>query len=253
VEIWRVAVALNVDGDLHAGALARRLGIPRLIIPRAAGVLSAFGLLSAAVVHHLSQTVLCALDGADFEGLNAVLAGFARDARARMDRDGVAAQDVACFYSADLRYRGQSFELNVPLPEDALDRGTARALSQRFHAAHEQRYGYAAPGQPLDLVTLRLRAEGRTPAPQFAKWAPKAKPAGGSLARVCFPGIGWTDCACRAEGALEAGEALDGPALVTRAESTFLLAPGERLRVDPSGHFLVDVPAHGARSGGRVT
>ncbi|HKH31093.1 MAG TPA: hydantoinase/oxoprolinase family protein [Gaiellaceae bacterium] len=112
-------VAFGGAGPLHACALAEELGMETVLVPGGAGVLSAFGLAVADERRDSVRTVLAPLEEAG-----------------ELPSEG----------EADLRYRGQSFELTVPLGD---------ALAERFHAAHEERYGYADPSRPIELVAVR--------------------------------------------------------------------------------------------------
>jgi N-methylhydantoinase A len=125
-------VAFGGAGPLHACALADELGIGTVLVPEAAGVLSALGLALADERRDAIRTVLAPLQDAG-----------------ELPADG----------EADLRYRGQSFELTVPLGE---------RLAERFHAAHEERYGYADRGRPIELVAVRTAEVRRGPDVQLA-------------------------------------------------------------------------------------
>jgi N-methylhydantoinase A len=134
-------VAFGGAGPLHACALADELGISTVLVPAAAGVLSALGLVASEERRDHVRSYVCPLDEAG-----------------ELPAEG----------EADLRYRGQSFELTVPLGPD---------LAERFHRAHGERYGYSDPDRVLELVAIRW-AE-RTPAPELPE--PSAGRAGPSL------------------------------------------------------------------------
>jgi N-methylhydantoinase A len=152
-------VAFGGAGPMHAGALAAGLGIERVRVPRANGVLSAVGLLAADERHDASRTHRVRLDAADPGTVDDIYEGLA-------DRAREAATDpaqAAIQYRADLRYVGQSHELTVGLPRpfDAHDAET------RFHAAHERTRGYRLPAEPVELVTLRVTATATSDQPEL--------------------------------------------------------------------------------------
>ncbi|MGK7311803.1 MAG: hydantoinase/oxoprolinase family protein, partial [Candidatus Longimicrobiales bacterium M2_2A_002] len=133
---------------LHAVELASRLGVKRLLVPPDPGVLSAYGMLVSPVRKDVSRTVLLGPD--DSSRIAAVYDELEGEARRAMESEGVAPGEVGADRLADVRYRGQSFELRVPA-DDWVD---------AFHAAHEARYGFARRGAPVELVTARVEAVG---------------------------------------------------------------------------------------------
>ena len=140
-----ILVAFGGCGGLHACEIAEELGIASVLIPQHAGVLSALGMLMADATRDYSAGVL---------GLGDLEAEFVRlESRARRESN-----DVRILRTVDLRYRGQSFELNVPF-----GRSMANAVS-KFHLAHRKAYGYSRPGQEVEAVTIRVRS--RVPAPK---------------------------------------------------------------------------------------
>jgi N-methylhydantoinase A len=160
-------------------------------------------------------------------------------------RDRLAAEDlapdaVAFTRTLDLRYEGQSFELSVDVPDDDLDEATLSRVAERFHERHEQRYGYASPEEPLELVTLRLQARGAVDPPALDPPA-----AGGEAAPVeertaTFDGAEYATPVYRRDD-LTAETTFDGPALVEGVESTTVVHPGQSVRVDRFGNLVVEV------------
>jgi N-methylhydantoinase A len=142
----------------------------------------------------------------------------------------------------DLRYRGQSYELTVPLGLPIT--GVAvQGAAQAFHAAHAQRYGYAMPGEPLEAVTLRLRAA--VPGPPLAPQARAAAGPDAMAARladrpVWFDAAGAQAAACYSRERLQPGNRVDGPCLVLQYDSTLLLTPGWAAQVDVLGNLICE-------------
>ncbi len=231
-------VAFGGAGPLHAPALAAELGVPTVLVPRAAGVLSALGLLAGDYLYDRSVSMVRPWADADPQELEAALA----DLRERGD-ERLAAADVpearrSFERYAALRYRGQSYDLDVRLG-DPLE---PEAVAERFHERHRERYGYADPDEPVELVTLRVRARGEVDPPELAGASP-----GGSVedARRTVREVGFEDGSHDTpvydRAALPAGAAFDGPAVVAGAESTALVRPDDSARVDADGNLLVEV------------
>ena len=150
-------VAFGGAGPLHACALARSLGVPRVVVPRGAGVASAIGLLEAERNLAVSLTRTLALDAdadADAEGaageLARLYAGLETRVRALAGADGDGGAPVAWRRHAHLRYAGQGFELRVALPPGPIDGGYPKRVREAFDSAYEREYGYAQPDQPAE-------------------------------------------------------------------------------------------------------
>jgi N-methylhydantoinase A len=233
-------VAFGGAGPLHACELAERLSIPRVLVPRAPGVLSALGLLLADLVKDYSQTAI-AVVGAWSKTVPLQFQPLESRARSEMASEGVLTPRLE--RSVDMRYKGQSFEINVPLPVEAL---SPEAALQDFHARHAQRYGHAHPTQPVEWVTLRVRAIGPTPKPVF-----EALPVGGADASVACVGEQevWFGGQSGAEPRparlfererLLAGNRVEGPAVLFQLDATTLIPPGWIGWVDGGGHLRLE-------------
>lgn len=237
-------VAFGGAGPLHGASLAEKLGIPRVLVPAQAGVLSALGLLAADLRHAFVRSLVIPLAEAAPEKINEVFTAFRTRAHQLLANERVAEADMQFLPAADLRYRGQAYELSVSLPDRPLAEEDFAHLAAAFHRAHEDLYGYAVPDEPVELVSLRLTAIGRTPKPKL----PQA-PAEGSLGEarievrpVYFgPKAGWHKTQVFARKRLPAGVAFPGPTIVEGAESTVVIPPGAKARVDPFGNLILEV------------
>lgn len=219
-------VAYGGAGPLHATALARELGCPAVVVPPTPGVLSALGLLLAPPRAEASQTVMApggAPLAASWQQLDAA-------ARENLAAQGVA-HGVATTWLADCRYRGQSHELRVPVEE-------AAGLTDAFHAAHRAAYGYAASDTAVEVVTLRVVAEGQPALDAPPEAWDLGPPADRPARRAVVNGEAATLPAV-SRSALNPGDELTGPALVDQPDATTRLHPGDRGRVDAVGNLVV--------------
>jgi N-methylhydantoinase A len=224
-------------GPLHACDLADSLAIRTILIPPFPGVLSAYGMLVADVVHDASQSVLLPASAlmADPTPLAEQARQLADQVTAVLVADGIPAPDLTA--RLDLRYSGQSYELTVPLPLP-VDADALAAAMAAFHAAHAQRYGYAMPDEPVTVVTLRVvgRGPGAQPTlPRLPEQAGAATPVGHDA--VWFRADGPTPTPRYARADLAAGATLPGPALVAQYDATTLITPGWVGRVDELGNL----------------
>ncbi len=218
-------------GPMHALEMAEALHIPRVLIPRYPGVLSALGLTLADLVKDYSRTVMWAMDAIQGEDLAQGFAPLLTQARADLRAEGFADEAIRLEQALDLRYKGQSFELTVPIegyePEIAV---------QGFYAAHRRRYGYAREGEPVELVNLRVTARGLRPRPPMPEHppAPSPDPAPARVGRTRLRFQGQTyDAVIYQRAALQPGHRLIGPALIVQEDATTVVPPGWMGTVDP--------------------
>src|SRR5256885_198422 len=188
-------VAFGGCRPVHGCRLAQALGIPRPILPAAAGATGAIGLLAAEVRFDVARTYVRGLDALEPAHLDAMYAEMAAQA---MDvvRESASGGALPGTRSVDARYVGQGFELTVPVPHGALDAAALARVRAAFDEIYAARYGYAQPREPVEVVTWKLSAVGGAPRVTLAKAA--STPAAGALKgrrRAYFPEAGgWGDC-----------------------------------------------------------
>jgi N-methylhydantoinase A len=238
-----VLVAFGGAGPLHANAMARALGIPKVLVPPSPGIASAIGLLMTDVKHEFAATRRQTLAGLTPAALEALFDDFAARGNTLLEREGVAAAQRRMTRSADLRYRGQSHELTVPVPSGPLAPTDLDRLAEQFHAAHERAYGYAAREDAIELVTVRLTAIGVSPRPRRA---PLARRRGDDPRAVkgrrpvwFAEAAGFIPCAVVDRARLCWGDVVPGPAVIEELDSTSLVHPGYRADVDEVGNLLL--------------
>jgi N-methylhydantoinase A len=233
-------VTFGGAGGLHAAELARALRVPRVLVPRDPGALSAEGALRSDVLKNLSRTVmLAAADKAHAARLERVFMELEREARRALRAEGFAAERQRHERRIAARYRGQSFELE-------LSWGGGRSLAARFGREHARRYGYAPEAGEVEIVSARLRSVGLVGKPRRAK-GQAAGAAGRRPARsphrmtlVHFD-TGAREVGVYRREELPAGARLAGPAVVTEYSSTTLVTPGTSARVDESLNLIIEL------------
>ncbi|HLZ58351.1 MAG TPA: hydantoinase/oxoprolinase family protein, partial [Ktedonosporobacter sp.] len=146
-------VAFGGAGPLHACELAAALRIPRVLIPATPGVLSALGMLLADTLKDYVRTIMVPAEESQ-KLVNSTLAELEEIGRRDLAREGIPAEQIVIEPSLDLRYVGQSYELNIPFEGDMVDASAA------FHRAHERRFGYSDPNERIQVVNVRLKARG---------------------------------------------------------------------------------------------
>jgi N-methylhydantoinase A len=234
-------VPLGGAGPVHGGRLAAMLSIPTTVVPAAPGVLSAFGLLVANIEHDQSRTFVVKADEVDVERIMQVLAELDLLGQEKMHRDHVPPQLVHVNHAADLRYVGQSYELEVPLP-GVLDATCRVQAVAAFHAAHQQVYGHNRPTHPVEFVNLRSVHSAPLPRPPLTMSAPS-----GSLETACQgmrPAYfdeyqAYRDTPIYQRDLLPLGAQFDGPAIIEQPDTTTVVYPGFTCRVDDVGNLLL--------------
>src|SRR5881296_1977490 len=235
-------VAFGGSGPVHGCRLAQALSIPRVILPAAAGVTAAIGLLAAEVRFDVARTYVRRLDAVEPAQLDAMYAEMAAQA---MDvvRESAVVGEIAVARSADARYVGQGYELTVPVPSGELDAAALARVRATFDEVYAARYGYANPREPVEVVTWKLSAVGGSPRIALAKaqTEDRGRAVKGSR-RAYFPEArGYVDTPVYDRYALAAGARLTGPAIVEERESTTVLPPGASAAVDEYASLLVEL------------
>jgi N-methylhydantoinase A len=213
-------------GPLHAVSLASQLGIERVLCPRASGVLCALGLAAAAPRCDAARTVMLSGERMSAQALSAACEQLIEAASRAL---GERPQSVRV--RAEMRYRGQSFELPVP----ASGQSTPGQLRERFETAHEQLYGYRDADAEVELVTIRVSAFGRTPQARLA--ARDSTPPAREMRPVVLEGQEVQALCLRGE--LPPGTTLSGPAICALPESTLLVPAGWQGTVDRQGTAIL--------------
>ena len=245
-------VAFGGAGGLHACELAEAMAIPTVMIPARPGALSAFGILVSDVVKDYSRTLLWRIAGHPRQALpRAKLEPEFRKLEATAQKEFRAERwrgAVEYERSLDLRYRGQGYELNVPVTNKDKDKDNDKDnVTARFHREHQRRYGYHHAGREIELVTLRLRARLRTPQPQSlskTRQQPARKPplpvAPVERAPVFFHDKALTTPVFE-RGDILPGRPMKGPAVITEYSATTVIPPGKRFCVDTSENLVIRI------------
>ena len=222
-------LAFGGAGGLHAAYLARDLEIPRVLIPFLPGAFSAYGVLGSDVRLDYGRTRVTPLAKAP-PVIEEALAEFESRAR-RSLRDQGFHDEPRFFPSVDLRYVGQSYEVNVPADGD---------LEAGFHRRHETRFGHATPGEPVELVTVRLTATIPRPA-MVPLHRARGEPIKGTR-RLAGP-EGRENAIVYDRAALPSGFEAPGPAIIEEDHATTVVPPGARFAVDRHGLLRIEVGA----------
>jgi N-methylhydantoinase A len=231
-------LAFGGAAGLHATDVARRLEIARVVLPRAASVLSAWGMLATDLRYETVRSHVGDLRAVKPTALRRVFARMERQARQRL---GEFSGPVTIRRAMDMRYGEQVFEITVPLEGLDLEApDLLKAIVERFHRRHEELYTYSMRDQEVVLVNARLAAVGGLPALPDEPTLPARPPAAASSRRRVYLDA-WREAPVYDFSALAAGQAIAGPAVLEAATTTVLLRPGDEAKVTALGWLDVTV------------
>lgn len=231
-------------GPLHAAEVAREVGVPRVLLPREPGLFSALGTLLSEVRHDLVQTLLVDPRRMSAETLPQAFAQLEARMRAALAGDAAltGGRPAKFMRALDLRFRGQLFELTLPLEGDRAD---GRDIEARFRALYRAAYGYDLPQAEPEIVNARLSAS----VPVFEHGLPAAEPrtarSGPDAVELLGPDGAPQRVAVWARADLPPGEVLRGPLLIRDGGATIRVLAGQRLMVRPSGVLVIEEEGRG--------
>jgi len=239
-------VAYGGAGPLHAAMVARELRIAKVVVPRAPGHFSAYGMLVADLRRDFVKTAFMPLVEASFPAMEGVYGEMERRGREAVSGSGIAVADVAVQRAADMRYVGQEHAVTVELPRELFERQDRDGIKRRFDAVHATRYGYSAPGEQAEIVSLRGAVTGLLRKPGFEPIAEGAVEPARSAVRgtrpVYFAEAGrLIDTPSYDRAALCAGNRIAGPALIEEYASTTVVHPGDVVTVDAFGDLVIEI------------
>ncbi|MBX3664860.1 MAG: hydantoinase/oxoprolinase family protein [Burkholderiales bacterium] len=230
-------VPLGGGGPVHAAALARELGMRRVIVPLYPGVLSASGLLAAPVEHESAAAFHDSLDKASAADLAREFAALDRQCAELMKVEGIAPAAVDTQYFADVCYVGQSYHLEIPLK---LDGDVIARVRRDFYAAHDRIYGHSAEGA-VQFVNLRSVHQARASAvpDDGAYQAEEGDPRKGARPILTEKSGGFVEAQVYERRRIKPGATFYGPAIVEQADTTTVIEPGWRAEVDGRGNLVL--------------
>ncbi|MHA2787691.1 hydantoinase/oxoprolinase family protein [Corynebacterium sp. S7] len=230
-------------GPIHAVPIAQELGIEKIIVPRESSVLCAVGTLVSDLKHMFARTLAEETSKLDHVRASMILGEMRTEAEEILRSESVPEDQIELRFSADIRYVGQFDEVEVPLElSGELNAKSLRVAVAEFERIHEQLNGYSMPGEPTELITLRLTALGHTPKPTIFEAA-----YGGESPDQALKGTrlalfnGFENKVDVFDGLrLKRGNRILGPAIVEQPTTTVVLIDGYELTVDPQGNYIIE-------------
>jgi N-methylhydantoinase A len=221
------------SGGLHAMALARNIGIPRVIISKYSSTLSAYGMLASNIIKDYVKTVMLS-STIEYGFISDLFSPLVSKGVSEIEKEGISSDQIEINQSLDIRYKGQSYELNIPNSADFIS---------SFHQAHNSAYGYSYVNKPIEIVNLRVRAIGKVAQislPQISESTNISHPIPMGHSSVIFSD-GSTPVPVYEYGCLLPGNSLVGPALIVSADTTILIYLNDVVNVDKYQNLIIDL------------
>lgn len=235
--------AFGGAGPLHATALARELGLPKVLVPARPGITNALGCVVADLRHDFVNTVNQPVNGLDEAALREVLERHLNEGEELIGKEAVKPETIRVTHSADMQFIGQTHIINVPLPSSSVTRAT---LQQLFEKAYFARFKVELPEIRANLVNLNTSVTGVRPAIDLSRLidpAGRAKTpdeARREIRPVWYAGT-WHDTPVYAREKLPLDAVIEGPAILEQMDATTVLEPGDHARSDADGNIIIDI------------
>ncbi|WHY32274.1 hydantoinase/oxoprolinase family protein [Cytobacillus firmus] len=236
-------VAFGGGGSMHAPALAKELGVRKVIVPVATSVFSAWGMLMTDLRHDYIQTFIRRVEGIDFDELNKTLGNQEASAIDQYIKEGVKEESILFSRFVDLRYVGQEHTVKVPVPNGQISNANMKQVIQKFHEAHEQLYTFKLEESPTEIVNLHLIALGSVKKPELAKLENVGGTLQGALIEVrpvLFEEHGWIDTNVYNRNKLSPNTVMEGPVIVEEQSASTVVYPGQTVTVDAYGNLIIE-------------
>jgi N-methylhydantoinase A/oxoprolinase/acetone carboxylase beta subunit len=242
-------VAAGGAGPIFAAQIAVEVGTPSVVVPPYPGVTAAMGLLATDMVYEYAATTYQRLSSLDARTLEERFAELEAEARERLQSDGIPADRVEIHRVVDARYAGQGYELRVDVGEGPIDGAWIDRLRADFHAIHEREYSRRFENADIELPNVRVRGVGLMP-PLVTAEVERGDESADAALRHEGPAWFRVDGALVTlttryydRAALEAGNKLEGPAIVYQYDSTTVVPPGLEASVDRYGNIVIAASA----------
>jgi len=233
-----VLIPMGGAGPMHAIPIADELGLPKVVVPKHPGNMSAYGLLTCDLRHDYTRTYITQLREADLYHIRSLLKEMADEGRQILNEEGVPADRMDFHYFADMQYLGQSWQLSCPINYDF----EIEDMIITFHQEYEKAYKYSRKDTPVELIYLRCVASGRTDKPIIPVNEAALRPLPEAIKeeREVYFDETFVKCPVYERELLSPGVSIDGPAIVEEFSSTTVVFPKWKASVDNIGNLILE-------------
>jgi N-methylhydantoinase A len=232
-------LAFGGAGPMLGCYLARELGVKEVVVPPSPGTLSALGGLIADLKSDFLKTVYLDLNETNAASIRAEFATLRERAEGWLKQEQGHLDNARVTYSAEMRYRGQSYELDTPLRKADVDSANTKAIADAFHATHRRIYDHADEAAPVQIISLRIVIAGNNDKPQFPRYALAPGEAKPERSITVWLDGQHREIALFSRSNIVPGQQFDGPAVVAQDDCTTVIPPGHRCRADEFGNLRI--------------
>ncbi|WP_373895762.1 hydantoinase/oxoprolinase family protein [Virgibacillus sp. CBA3643] len=239
-------VAFGGGGSMHAPALARELGVRKIIIPLASPVFSAWGMLMSDLRHDYIKTYIKRLEDLDLNEMMGQWNGIENEAFEQFENEGIKKDDIIFNRFADMRYSGQEHTVKVPVPEGNLSDSEIQLIIERFHELHEKNYTFKLEDTQTEIVNLHVTAFGKVKKPVLKKVerTTTLEDAKIETRDVYYEDPNrWIRTDVYERELLPVGQLVVGPAIIEEKSATTVIYAGQTLEVDDYGNLIIETEA----------
>ena len=236
-------VAFGGGGPMHAAALARELNIRKVIIPNAASVFSAWGMLMTDLRSDDIQTFFAPLSDPDYDAINAAWRKLEKKALADNGEKGVQPENVYFMHYLDMRYQGQDHTVKVRVPDEDLSPDNLGQFIEAFHKEHFQNYSFRLDDSPVEIVNMHLASFGRiekTPIKELSPLPYTLEECVKEVRPVIFEEAGTLDTKIYDRTKLSPGMEILGPAIIEEVSASSVVYPNMKASIDPYGDIIIE-------------
>jgi len=233
-----VLASFGGAGPMHACFVARAMNIPKVIIPGQAGVASAFGATAMNIRHDIEAFHYASLDDVNVDDVNRIYGELEEKAHRRLASDGIASSRMKVTRTAQMRYVGQTYEVDTDIPARRITKEQIPGIAETFHNAHRREYGVSSDDFPIAIVALGITAVGEMKSPPDFNFSATTANGKASTRSVYFDGH-WLTASLYKSDQLKSGFVVTGPSLVEYPDAIAVLPPGCSGEVDGSGNLIV--------------
>ncbi|MFA1822757.1 hydantoinase/oxoprolinase family protein [Virgibacillus oceani] len=235
-------VAYGGGGAMHAPALAKELGIKKVIIPNASAVFSSWGMLMTDLRHDYIQTFIMQVNKIIPDEMDDKWAELQEEAVKQFQEEGMPEDKVTFFKFVDMRYKGQEHTVKVPYPAGDWRHDLQEQLESSFHELHEKNYTYRLNDTEMEIVNLHLTALGKVKKPEIKKYQKSGYTRENAVKekrQVLYEDIGWIEVEVYDREKLASDYEIEGPAIIEETSSTTVLYSDQKLHVDDYGNLII--------------
>jgi N-methylhydantoinase A/acetone carboxylase, beta subunit len=226
---------------LHAGDLAREMGMKTLVIPDHAGILSALGMLTANVRHDAVRTYVVKRDKADPKLIQSIYNEMEEQSIDALTAEGFTRDKMDITRIADVRYVGQAYELSIIMNAGELTNESLDNVVSEFHETHLRQYGYKREEQTVEFINFRVVAQGLLPKMGYKNWDAEESKQKTDIYRDVYIEGKWVNTPIFQCGELTAGMKIEGPAIIEQPDTTTMILPGHDMKVDCHSNMIISL------------